>query len=863
MGYTDGSDRNAMRAWGRRSSRQHGAEPSFRRRGRSRSVVLLAVLLLTPLPSVAQQPGAAAARDAAQKAFAAGQYDEVETIAGGVPKDESLAALRAQAFIVRGEYDRALTLLQPIAQENPGGDAALELGLLQRYLGRRGEGRRTLELLRLAQGAGTATRAYLRAGRAARAVGRFEEANALFRDAVEAAPNDPAANTAWGELFLEKHNRTDALKSFQAALKVNGDYQPALLGMARAMSEDNPPQATRFARHVLELNESNPEAHLVLAELSIDEDRRKDAADHIERAKAINPHSLEALALAAALAFVDAREDEFQTNLAAALKINPLYGELHRVTGAIAARFYRFDDAADQARKAILLDRENARAPADLGAHLMRTGDERNARRALEQAFRADPYDQVTYNLLNLLDKLETFETVREGELVIKMDREEAGVMREYAPALAREALSSLSERWGFTPKGPLLIEIFPVHDDFAVRNVGLPGMIGALGACFGRVVTMDSPKARPPGEFNWGATLWHELAHVITLQLSNQRIPRWLTEGISVFEETRAKREWGREMEIPFARAIDEGKILKLRDLNAGFQDPRTISLAYYEASLLVEHIVAVHGDETLKALVQSFAEGIASEEAIQRILKTDMDALQTSFDGFLAQRFDGLRTALATPDEFQPDLPAEKLKALAASHPDSFVVHSALGHALQSTDADAAFQAYERAMSLVPMATGPESPYGLTVQLALKKGDRGRAAKTLEAWTARDHTDIEAARQLSTLLDQPGDRERLEVALRRVVAIDPFDSSAHSTLGRMAMDAGNSAEAIRDFRVALAAGPADRASAHADLAEGLFETGAHDEAKRQTLAALEIAPTYERAQDLLLKLVEGGDRR
>ena len=59
--------------------------------------------------------------------------------------------------------------------------------------------------------------------------------------------------------------------------------------------------------------------------------------------------------------------------------------------------------------------------------------------------------------------------------------------------------------------------------------------MIGALGACFGRVVTMDSPRARPPGEFNWGATLWHELAHVITLQLSNQRVPRWLTEGISV----------------------------------------------------------------------------------------------------------------------------------------------------------------------------------------------------------------------------------------------------------------------------------------------------------------------------------------
>ena len=99
------------------------------------------------------------------------------------------------------------------------------------------------------------------------------------------------------------------------------------------------------------------------------------------------------------------------------------------------------------------------------------------------------------------------------------------------------------------------------MHDDFAVRNLGLPGMIGALGACFGRVVTMDSPKARPPGEFSWQATLWHEIAHVITLQMSKQRVPRWLTEGISVYEEAQARPEWGRDMEVPFAAALEQNK--------------------------------------------------------------------------------------------------------------------------------------------------------------------------------------------------------------------------------------------------------------------------------------------------------------
>ena len=126
--------------------------------------------------------------------------------------------------------------------------------------------------------------------------------------------------------------------------------------------------------------------------------------------------------------------------------------------------------------------------------------------------------------------------------------------------------------------------------------------MIGALGACFGRVVTMDSPKAREPGTFSWQATLWHEMAHVITLQMSNQRVPRWLTEGISVYEEGKARPEWGRDMEVPFAMALQRQGTLKLKDLNAGFTRPETIALAYYQASLLVDHIVATYGQDALR---------------------------------------------------------------------------------------------------------------------------------------------------------------------------------------------------------------------------------------------------------------------
>ncbi|MGH9349615.1 MAG: hypothetical protein ACRD26_20375, partial [Vicinamibacterales bacterium] len=67
------------------------------------------------------------------------------------------------------------------------------------------------------------------------------------------------------------------------------------------------------------------------------------------------------------------------------------------------------------------------------------------------------------------------------------------------------------------------------------------------------------------------------------------------------------------------------------------------------------------------------------------------------------------------------------------------------------------------------------------------------------------------------------------------------------------------DAAAAVRAFKVALATGPADRAAAHLELAEAYILNGQLPDAKRQTLYALEIAPSFEKAQELLLKIVEG----
>ena len=374
----------------------------------------------------------------------------------------------------------------------------------------------------------------------------------------------------------------------------------------------------------------------------------------------------------------------------------------------------------------------------------------------------------------------------------------------------------------------------------------------------------MNSPRALPPGDINWRSTLWHEIAHVITLQMSGQRVPRWLTEGISTYEEGRARPEWGRDQALSFARAINDGKILPLEELNEGFSRPDTISMAYFQASILVEHIINRHGEPALHRLVRAYADGVETEAALARI-GIDFEILQSSFDEAIETKFGALRRALRPPGE--PDLRAsikaaegpDDLKRLAAEHLDSYEVQLTVGAALRSAgELQSALGPLERAAELAPQVTGIDSPHGLMAAIAQELGDSERAMRELELLLEHDETSVEAVRSLAALAQEANDEARLAFAHERLIGIDPFDPVAHRTVGRRAMREGNLDAAIVEFEVALAVNPVDPVAAYCDLAEAYLATNRLNEAKWATLNALEIAPTYERAQELLLDIVE-----
>ncbi len=836
---------------------------TFTRRRRLWVTAIAVTALLCGARASAQVP--ASSLSAIDAAFNRGDLEAASTqLAALDPVQPAVSVRLGRLEAWRGQYDDALRHYRSAATGDPGGEGALALATLLRDLGRPDEAAAVLTALDEALDGQLDGASLMRRAGAAHLRGQFEEANEYFREAAAASPGDPAIDLAWGSLFLEKHNLPDAVTSLQQAVANAPDLAAAHLALAEAQADENPPAATASATRALAINGSLVEAHVLLGELALDDRRYAEARAHVGRGLAINPRHLDGLAVEAAIAYLENRRADHDAAVAKALAVNPRFGEIHRVVGARVAQHYRFEEAAAITRLGVELDPGNARARADLGMQLMRTGDEAGAQRELDTAFGLDPYDTVTYNLLALLDTLQKFTTIERGGMIYRFHADEATLMPSLAEPLAAAAMASFSERYRFTPKGPILIEMFPRHDDFAVRTAGLPGMIGALGACFGRVVTLDSPRARPPGSFNWAATLWHELAHVITLQMSNQRVPRWLTEGISVYEERRARASWGRESEVEFASALARGETIPLAVINDAFTNPRLITLAYFQASLVVEHIVELQGEEAIHRMLRAYGEGLDDRGVLARELKVDVAALQATFDGFVQRRYGRAQKALTLPESVG-ELPreAEALATLAEAHQGTYPIQIAAGRAaLAGGDLATARRTLERAVALVPFAGGEAGPRGLLAQVLEKQGDRAGAVTLLSDALEHDTAGLETARRLATLARETGDRQQLEKAQRRIVEVQPFDGTEHSALARLFLDTGNASGAVLHFGLAMAAGPADPAGARTDLAEALLAAGDRAAAKREILTALEATPRYERAQDLLLAIVDSAPR-
>ena len=696
----------------------------------------------------------------------------------------------------------------------------------------------------------------------------FKDALRAFDEASAADPLGIEPKLRTGELFLEKHNSTDAGATFQEVLSDNPNHPRALLGLARVMDFDNAPETMELLQKALEVNPNLVEARVFLARQYLDLEEFGQARAEADRALGVNPISLETLSIVAATRFLERDREGFEKTRDRILTQNPVYAELYNTLSDIAVQNRLYREAADFARDALLLDDKSWRAYGLLGLNQLRLGDIVEGQKNLERSFEGDPYNVWIKNTLDLLDTFPDYEESASDRFLLVIDGKESDLLAPYVMSLAEEAYDTLAARYQYRPETPIRVEVYPSHADFSVRTIGLAGL-GALGVCFGPVIAIDSPSARERGTFNWGSTLWHEFAHTVTLGMTDHRVPRWVSEGLSVFEEHRARPGWGDDVSIPFLIAYRKDQLLPIKDLNNGFirpSYPHQITNSYYQASLVFELIERDYGFPAILTMLNGYKKGLTTAEVFRNALGIGLDAFDEVFRDYLEERFAAAASVIKPPpDEHAMEpLSPEQIQSRLAKDPRDFLAQLAMGEALfKKREFDEALDYLMQAKLLLPQHGDPNSAYWYLAQIYRERGELANAEEALATFTGINESHYEAHLALAEVRQSRGNLPGAAEALARAAFIYPLEIQPHRRLAEIYSGLGDFRSAIPEREAVVALELVDRAQAIYELAMAYYQAGDSTNARRQVLRALEIAPNFGEAQDLLLSLQPGPGRQ
>ena len=685
---------------------------------------------------------------------------------------------------------------------------------------------------------------------------KFQNANDTYLEAIQVDPSYFEAHAGAGELFTEKYNYGEAAQFFDEALKLNPNSARAHLDVAINKSLEGGEEMSAALNRALSVNPNLVAALVFKAKLALEAGQFDAATTEIDKALKVNPRSLEAHGLRAAMYYLQDRDPE--PEVTATLAINPHFGEIFNTLSHFATNTRRTAQAAVFARRAIEIAPALWAAHLNLGMALLRLGQMEAGRAEVEKAFKGDAFNIWAKNTLDLLDTMQDYHETRRDPFIIKADAKESDVLSGYAANLLAEASAKLTAKYRFTPQGPITVELFPNHQDFAVRTLGLPGL-GALGVCFGQVIAQDSPSAREMGEFNWGSTLWHEYTHVITLQMTNYRIPRWFSEGLSVYEERRARPGWGDDWNPVFLRSFADGRWFKIADLDAGFQrptNPQDLPLAYFQASQVCEFVADRFGFDAILRMLALYRDKTSTPEVLRQVLKLSENEFDRAFFAYVETKARPLQQALKTENNVAASLTKEEVLKLLETQ-DTFALHLRAAHLFEADgETDNAVRHFRRAIELFPYYTGEGNAYESLAKILELRGNPAQVADVLEMLVRHNSDNVEILKAVARMRLAQGDRAKALEALQMSFFINPFDYATHMRAGELYAQSQDYHGALAEFQTVLALQPPNIAEANYNIATAYHALGKEPEAKRAVLRALEAAPRYEKAQELLLKI-------
>ncbi len=698
---------------------------------------------------------------------------------------------------------------------------------------------------------------------------QYDRANEEFKVAVAQPGAKALWKVRWGMLFHARFNDKDAADLFQEALQMEPGNAQAYLGMAMVSADGFDDKASESIAKAIAADPKLAEAHTFAANLLLEDAKPEEAVKEADTAIALSPYqgaagaagsdALDAMAIRAAVALLADKNADAEAWIAKIKAVNPGYGEGYALVANYLVLNRRYTEGVDYYRKAIAADPRLWSAHSDLGITLMRLGEEDEPRQQLELAYNNGQKDAATVNSLRLLDSYKNFVTYKDETTILRLRKNEADLLRPYFEEQLHKAIATYSAKYKMKLDGPVQLEVYPDHEDFAVRTMGMPGL-GALGVTFGNVVAMDSPSGRRPGDFNWGATMWHELSHVFILSATNHRVPRWFTEGLAVHEEGAANPAWANRLTPEVVAAIRDKKLLPVAQMDQGFifpKYPEQVIVSYWQAGTQCDYIAERWGDDALLGMVHSFAALKTTPEAIEANLHEPPEQFDKDYAAWLDKRYG------ATVANF--DAWRERIKALvrlAQAQQDGTVTAttSAPLTSVAGKDQDAVLAEAPTVITMYPQYVGDANGYEPLAAADLAVGDKKAAVSVLTAYAKEGGESPAALKKLGSLQTELGDTKGAAATLDSLNFIYPEDEGLHRDLGGLWLAQGNAAGAVREYTAVLALKPLDKASAEFDLARAYMAEGDKEKAEESVLASLEAAPGFKPAQKLLLEIEAKG---
>ncbi len=703
----------------------------------------------------------------------------------------------------------------------------------------------------------------------------FHDANSLFNEATRANPNNLEAHVLWADLFLEKYNASDAERSYQEALDINSRYTPALVGIARVVGDE------RALQRALAINPNSVAALETYGQLLLMNSRDDEAQDYFSRVLALNPESIKTLSVLAAQAALNERTDEYQQYLAQVEAFSPNNPQFLGDVADAHGNKYLFEEAVEYARAAIEADPQYWQGYTLLGSNLIRLGEEEEGKANLEIGFENDPFNVMTSNMLKVFDTLDTYTTQESEHFKVHMSENDADILWPYLEPLLEEGWETLTAKYDFEPEGPILIEVFEKTEDFAVRSVGLPDIGPLVGICFGKVITLISPDTLSA---NWQEIVWHEFMHIITLQMTDNRMPRWLSEGISVWEEREGRPYWGRSQGLDLVRAARDDKLLPVAELNSGFSGARNnadLGFAYFQSYLVVDYITEAYGFDKLVELVKQYAFIKEDTDRFSEVFDQSLGAFDAGFNAWIEQQVAEINVyvhAEDVPDEGEGHGHGvrENSSAILAELYNNASLKQHMRARIEENERD--FQAYlqlgivlfkeegfeeakfylQAAYEMLPSYTGYPSPALVLSQIYEKEQNREAQLEWLETLLENLQHDYDSAMVLADAALDQSNHERAAYYIDRAIQVDPYRNGVHELKARYAESIDDSALAVTEYEVLVKLEINDPVEARTNLAEAYLRNGQISEAKQNVLYALEIAPSFQRAQQVLLQSVD-----